>query len=85
MGAELFKNVEAEATGRLVFEAARHLGIRLTPEIATPLFAAIATDTGWFRFGSTVPRDDEPDRTSKATTWLWVCRIARKTVATQPM
>ncbi len=53
MGAELFKNPQAEATGRLVLEAARHLGVRITPEIALPLFAAIATDTGWFRFGST--------------------------------
>ena len=53
LGAELFKNPEAEATGRLVLEAARHLGVRITPEIAQPLFAAIATDTGWFRFGST--------------------------------
>ena len=53
MGAELFKNPEAEATGRLVLEAAHHLGVRITPEIARPLFAAIATDTGWFRFGST--------------------------------
>ena len=53
MGAELFKDTHAEATGRLVLEAAHHLGVRITPEIATPLFAAIATDTGWFRFGST--------------------------------
>lgn len=53
LGAEQFKDVEAEATGRLVLEAARHLNVKLTPEIATPLFAAIATDTGWFRFGST--------------------------------
>ena len=53
MGAELFKNPQAEATGRLVLEAAHHLGVRITPEIALPLFAAIATDTGWFRFGST--------------------------------
>jgi len=53
MGAELFKNQQAEATGRLVLEAAQHLGVRVTPEIANPLFAAIATDTGWFRFGST--------------------------------
>ncbi|REK05424.1 MAG: bifunctional oligoribonuclease/PAP phosphatase NrnA [Planctomycetota bacterium] len=53
LGAELFKNREAEATGRLVLEAARHLGVRITPEIARPLFAAIATDTGWFRFNST--------------------------------
>jgi len=53
LGAEPFKNTTAEATGRLVAEAAKHLGVTLTPEIATPLFAALATDTGWFRFGST--------------------------------
>ncbi|MEX2114236.1 MAG: DHH family phosphoesterase [Pirellulales bacterium] len=51
--AELFKDPHAEATGRLVLDAARHLGVRITPEIARPLFAAIATDTGWFRFNST--------------------------------
>jgi phosphoesterase RecJ-like protein len=55
LGAEPFKDVEAEATGRLVFDAAMQLNVALTPEIATPLFAAIATDTGWFRFGSTSP------------------------------
>jgi phosphoesterase RecJ-like protein len=49
---ELFKNTSAEAAGRLVVEAADALGVELTPEIANPLFAAIATDTGWFRFGS---------------------------------
>jgi bifunctional oligoribonuclease and PAP phosphatase NrnA len=53
MGAELFKDSTAEATGRLVLEAAHHLGVAITPQIARPLFAAIATDTGWFRFGST--------------------------------
>ena len=53
LGAELFKDSTAEATGRLVLEAAHHLGVRVTSEIARPLFAAIATDTGWFRFGST--------------------------------
>lgn len=53
LGAEAFKNTTAEATGRLVVEAAGHLGVELTPEIAVPLFAAIATDTGWFRFAST--------------------------------
>lgn len=52
LGAEHFKNTSAEATGRLVMEAADALGVALTAEIATPLFAAIATDTGWFRFGS---------------------------------
>jgi len=53
LGAELFKNTRAEATGRLVAEAAAQLRVPLTPEIARPLFAAVATDTGWFRFGST--------------------------------
>jgi bifunctional oligoribonuclease and PAP phosphatase NrnA len=52
LGAEQFKNVTAEATGRLVVEAAEALGVKLTREIATPLFAALATDTGWFRFAS---------------------------------
>ncbi|MBI3463103.1 MAG: bifunctional oligoribonuclease/PAP phosphatase NrnA [Planctomycetes bacterium] len=53
LGAELFKDTTAEATGRLVLQAAGQLGVALTAEIATPLFAAIATDTGWFRFTST--------------------------------
>lgn len=52
LGAELFKNTEAEATGRLVVEAADALGVPLTAEIATAAFAALATDTGWFRFAS---------------------------------
>lgn len=52
LGAEPFKNTTAEATGRLVMEAADALGVELTPEIAKPLYAAIATDTGWFRFPS---------------------------------
>jgi phosphoesterase RecJ-like protein len=51
-GADVFKDTTAEATGRLVLEAAEALGVALTPEIASPLFVAIATDTGWFRFSS---------------------------------
>jgi len=53
LGAVEFKNTSAEATGRLVVEAADVLQVKLTPEIAKPLFAALATDTGWYRFGST--------------------------------
>jgi phosphoesterase RecJ-like protein len=53
LGAELFKDTQAEATGRLVIEAADHLGVKLTPQIAVPAFAALTTDTGWFRFAST--------------------------------
>jgi len=53
LGAELFKNTEAEATGRLVVEAADALGVELSPQIAQNVLAAVATDTGWFRFAST--------------------------------
>ncbi len=53
LGAELFKDADAEATGWLVIEAADQLGVRLTPAIARPAFVALATDTGWFRFSST--------------------------------
>ena len=59
LGATLFKETTAEATGRLVFEAAGHLGVEVTPDIATPVFAALATDTGWFRFSSTTERTYE--------------------------
>lgn len=51
--AELFKDTESEATGRLVLDALGQLGVPLTAATAKVLFAAIATDTGWFRFGST--------------------------------
>jgi len=52
MQALTFKDTESEATGRLVLAAIDALGVQVTPEMATPLFAAIATDTGWFRFNS---------------------------------
>ena len=52
IGAVVFSDSHAEATGRLVFEAARHLGVELTPDMATALFTAMVTDTGWFRFSS---------------------------------
>jgi phosphoesterase RecJ-like protein len=53
LGATTFKNTQAEATGRLVAEAAERLGVKLTRAMATALFAALATDTGWYRFPST--------------------------------
>jgi phosphoesterase RecJ-like protein len=55
LGAEWFKDTSAEATGHLVVLAADALGVPLTSTMAMPLYAAIATDTGWFRFGSTSP------------------------------
>ncbi len=51
-GAELFKDPSSEATGRLVVDAADALGVPLTSRMARPLFAAVATDTGWYRFPS---------------------------------
>lgn len=59
LGAVVFKRTTAEATGTLVVEAAEQLGVELTAEMATPLFCAIATDTGWFRFGSVQPETFE--------------------------
>jgi phosphoesterase RecJ-like protein len=53
LGAEVFKDSTSESTGRLVLQAARALEVDITPQIATPLFAAMATDSGWFRFNST--------------------------------
>jgi phosphoesterase RecJ-like protein len=55
LGGLAFQDAQAEATGRLVIEAADALGVRLTPEIAVPAFVALTTDTGWFRFSSTRP------------------------------
>jgi bifunctional oligoribonuclease and PAP phosphatase NrnA len=53
LGAESFKDVEAEATGRLVIEALDQLNVQITPDIARAALVAVATDTGWFRFSST--------------------------------
>ena len=52
LGATMYKDYESEATGHLVVQAADALGVRLTRSMAVSLFAAIATDTGWFRFNS---------------------------------
>jgi bifunctional oligoribonuclease and PAP phosphatase NrnA len=52
LGALLFKDTTAEATGRLVVDAAAAFGIPISRPMAAALFAAIATDTGWFRFSS---------------------------------
>ena len=52
LGANLYKDYQAEATGHLVVQAADALNVPITRKMAYPLFAAIATDTGWFRFDS---------------------------------
>jgi len=53
IGTEFFKVTIAEATGHLIAKLAKHLNVTVTKPMATALYAAIATDTGWFRFGST--------------------------------
>lgn len=55
LGATFLKDTAAEATGTLVLEACRALGIGVGAEMATGLFTAIAMDTGWFRHSSTRP------------------------------
>ena len=52
LGAAFFKDPAAESTGRLILEAIDALGVDVTNAMAIPLFTAIATDTGWFRFAS---------------------------------
>jgi len=53
IGAIEFKDTAAEATGTLVARAAKQLGVELSVEASQAIFAAVATDTGWFRFPST--------------------------------
>jgi len=56
LGALEFKDTTAAATGELVFEFLEALEVPLTSRMATALYCAIATDTGWFRFPSTTAR-----------------------------
>jgi len=53
LGAIDLKDVEAEATGALIFQFAKARGLPISAASAEAMFAAIATDTGWFRFSST--------------------------------
>jgi phosphoesterase RecJ-like protein len=48
-------DTSSEATGRLVYEAAQAIGQPLSRRAASCLFAAVATDTGWFRHKNTTP------------------------------
>ncbi len=55
LNATYLKDTTAEATGTLVYRAARALGVEITPEMAAGLLTAIAMDTGWFHHPSTKP------------------------------
>lgn len=55
LGAKRFVDTTSESTGRLVYEAIRAVGAPLTSKASNYLFAAMATDTGWFRHPNTTP------------------------------
>lgn len=56
LGAIEFKDITAAATGILVTEFAEFVGCPPADHAAMALFAAIATDTGWFRFPNSTSR-----------------------------
>ena len=56
LGGIRFVDTNAEAAGRLIYDATVSLGAPITAEAANALFLALATDTGWFRHSSVVPR-----------------------------
>lgn len=55
-GALEFRDVTVSATGVLITELSEYLGVVLPDAAASQLYAAIATDTGWFRFPNTDSR-----------------------------
>jgi phosphoesterase RecJ-like protein len=55
-GEVVLADTSACATGELIFDIAHQLGVPLDRSIATPLYTAILTDTGGFRFSNTTPR-----------------------------
>jgi bifunctional oligoribonuclease and PAP phosphatase NrnA len=59
LGAIQLVDTTAEATGRLVWEVVQALGRPLSSAAATALYAALATDTGWFRHKNTTAETQE--------------------------
>jgi phosphoesterase RecJ-like protein len=55
-GSVVFADTSACATGELVFDFARVMGLEITTPVAKALYAALLTDTGGFRFSNTTPR-----------------------------
>ena len=55
-GSVVLTDVNACATGELVYDLARVLGFEITPAIAKAMYTAILTDTGSFRFSNASPR-----------------------------
>jgi len=55
-GSVVFSDTTACATGELVYDLARVMGMEITEPVARSLYAAILTDTGGFRYSNTTPR-----------------------------
>jgi phosphoesterase RecJ-like protein len=74
----------AEATGRLVYEAIEALKAPLPETAANLLFAAVATDTGWFRHANTTPATfalaERLVRAGARPTWLYEQLYERNTL-----
>src|SRR5204863_4702328 len=47
---------DASSTGEVLRNVFRELEVRLTPEIAEPLYIALVTDTGRFQYANTTPK-----------------------------
>lgn len=52
LNATLFSNPQADSTGLLITQAFNKLKVPMSANAAQALFAAICTDSGWFRFPS---------------------------------
>jgi len=49
-------DTRACAVGEMIYDLTLHMGVALTPDIATHLYVSIATDTGFFHFSNSTAR-----------------------------
>lgn len=49
----VYVDVNAAATGEMIFDLLTHMGISFTPEICMAIYSAISTDTGSFKHSNT--------------------------------
>jgi phosphoesterase RecJ-like protein len=47
---------DASSTGEILRDVIAELGLKLTPELAEPLYIALVTDTGRFQYANTTPK-----------------------------
>ena len=55
-GAETYLDENAAATGEIIFDLAKELGLGLDQEFARYIYCAIVCDSGSFKFSSTTPK-----------------------------